>query len=536
MILRIECPSCQQAFEVSEELKGRTVECGACEHRFQVTDAVLAKRTQERYFPDEIKKNADLSRFGRAPVSSAPVEFRTAAYQDAPPPVHVGPVPLANHFAAGIGFLILVLTACFLFFGSGESLDAPLTDVEKPQRMILGGFLGVIGSGLLIWGLMRNRLLAVVISVLGLAGISALVWTTDVYRSPEYKGPFTEREVEPTREIERGAVPTSLYDIADDDLTFENVMEIIRWEASIQPDLVSMGESNLAVIWIRRMDEHLQMQLRNYFQQSLPLSERPVFNGRGPGGIFILKGQSLDLEEVATVASKVGDVIDIFAELRVVGVNLDGTVFNEADSDTMRKLEDPSEEAFYTLNFNELAHIDRERVRNAVGRLSRAEPVRMRSDITRRLVALLSENLDAEFSGDVAEALKVWSEPGDGADDFVVDQGNQLLLEGRDLPMGIVRFLSDRQTPTAMPLLISVWQKDPGKYQAYLEEFGSAIESFIWPYLESRELPILRSSVSILGAVGSKESVPYLQEASSKHEDADVKAGIDSALNRIMKR
>ena len=66
MTLRIECPGCQQSFEVSEELEGRTVECGSCENRFQVTAEVMATN-RDRFYPDEIKKEVDLSRFGRAP-------------------------------------------------------------------------------------------------------------------------------------------------------------------------------------------------------------------------------------------------------------------------------------------------------------------------------------------------------------------------------------------------------------------------------------------------------------------------------------
>ena len=42
MTVRIQCPACQRQFQVSEELKGRTVECGGCEKRFVVDeDAIL---------------------------------------------------------------------------------------------------------------------------------------------------------------------------------------------------------------------------------------------------------------------------------------------------------------------------------------------------------------------------------------------------------------------------------------------------------------------------------------------------------------
>ena len=65
MTLRIQCPSCDRQFKVSEDLKGRTVECGACEHRFKLGEEVIVQK-RDKFYPGERAKKG-LERYGRAP-------------------------------------------------------------------------------------------------------------------------------------------------------------------------------------------------------------------------------------------------------------------------------------------------------------------------------------------------------------------------------------------------------------------------------------------------------------------------------------
>ena len=172
MTLRIECPGCQQSFEVSEELEGRTVECGSCENRFQVTAEVMATN-RDRFYPDEIKKEVDLSRFGRAPATSAPVEFRTMEYEKSGKQLFVGPVPPVRMFAAVGGLLIVVVTALAFYFGSLPT-SSILQDIERADRYMIAGFMGLMAGGLLIWGMVRNRVAGTFLALLGIAGMLAL--------------------------------------------------------------------------------------------------------------------------------------------------------------------------------------------------------------------------------------------------------------------------------------------------------------------------------------------------------------------------
>lgn len=184
MILRIECPKCEQSFEVSEELKGRTVECGSCEHRFQVSDEVMAT-SRERVYPDEIRKDTDLSRFGRAPsaASKAPVEFRTMEYNPKAKPAFVGPLPPVRNFATVVGLLIIVICALAFYFGT-RSGGSFLQDVELAQRYVVAGFFGVVALGLLSWGMMRNRVIGILIGLLGVGGLMSMAHFLPVLRSP----------------------------------------------------------------------------------------------------------------------------------------------------------------------------------------------------------------------------------------------------------------------------------------------------------------------------------------------------------------
>jgi len=307
-----------------------------------------------------------------------------------------------------------------------------------------------------------------------------------------------------------------------------------RWQSWVQPVIAEFGEEKVAAVWVTGIEERHQYQLGNYLQQALELEARPDFRMRDlEGGLFIIGGQKIDLDHLQGLSERFGTVKRVFPELRLVEVAVDTSVVREASRELIRKLEDPSEGAFYTLNYNELAQIDKTRVEAAIRRLARAEPVRRRKDITARLALLLGEKHSAEVYGQIADALKIWSEEDDGVDEIVAEIGLEIFGEGKEVPSGIVEFLSARKTSSAAPFLVKLWEKNPSQMQGDLEKFGSALERFLWEYLENEEVSLQKAAVTLLGTIGTDASLSSLKKMVANTQNEELKSLAESTMGRI---
>ncbi|MDQ8191187.1 HEAT repeat domain-containing protein [Roseibacillus persicicus] len=520
---------------MSEELKGRTVECGSCEKRFQVTEGVIAHE-RDRFYPDEIRKKADLSRFGRAPISSAPVEFRTMEYGKIPKQPMIGPAPPARNFALVGGLLVLILTALAFYLGA-ENVGGFLQDVEKPQRYVLAGFFGLLGFGLLTWGNIRKPILGAFIGLLGMAGLLAMAYYLPVHRSATAVGSANEFESSVIGDqSEKEEAPAFFPGITEEKLTPQQVMRKTRWESAVLP-LVSRGDENqVAAIWVRSMEEFHNLQIRKYLQQELELPIRPDFRTLSDGGIFVLSGIPLDLDQVEFVAERFGEIEQVIPELRLIQMQVNPTVLGEVSNELTSKLSNPDDGAFYSLNYAELIALDRGRVKLAIKRLATAEPIRMRKDITVRLVGLLSEKHDPETLGDLAKAIEVWSEEGDGADRIVADMGTRMRLRGQPVPDEILRFVAERKTPTAASMMVDLWAESPVTRQSYLESYGSQAAPLVEPFLRSEEVGMARSAAIMLGKIGTSSQLPAMQEALAESSDDELKLVLEEAIKRVSQR
>lgn len=529
MTLRIECPSCQQNFEVGEELKGRTVECGSCEQRFQVTDGVLAKG-KERFYPDEVKKSADLSRFGRAPVADNPMQFRTgkSGYDATAKTNMVGPPPLTRTLAAAAGFVVLLLGLSLFYFGAWQ-YGALLQDIGIQERLILAAFIGGLGFILLVWGRIRGRGLATIFGLVALGGILALAFLMPVYRTPDGGALLTsgDDELDPTRPR-----PTSSF-LVEEELSIEQVVKQTRWAVTVQPAMATGDETHVAGVWVRGMEEFQSLQLQSYLSESLSLPLRPDFRMLNDGGIFLLSGVPLDLEQVGAVVARFGEVEQVLPELRLVQVTLDRGALGESSSEITSKLNDPSDGAFYSLNYQELKALEQIRVKSAVNRLRMVEPLQMRKDITARLVGLMGLPQDPETYGNIAAALEVWSEPGDGADQVISQIAVKMRSRGEKIPAGLLSFLVARKTNSAAALIAELWSEGPSTRKGMVEDFGSDAAPFIVTYLRSPEPAIARNAAMLLGQIGTDAELPAMREALTGNENEDFQRVLQGAIKRV---
>ncbi len=536
MSLRIECPGCQRAFEVNKDLEGRTVECGSCEKRFQVAPNVMIAN-RGRFYPDEAKKGADLSRFGRAPMTNAPVEFQTTAYDKGPKQAFLGPVPPIRHFAAGAGLLAILVGLALLYFGSLPSSDL-LRDVERPNRYILGGFLSLVSFGFLVWGMLRNRMLGFFLGLCGAGGLMALAHFSPIHRAVNANAPlisdnFAENSL---AQGETEEAPTFFPGITDEVLSAEEVKRLTRWEAAVFPVIGQGDETHVAAVWVRSMEEFHGRQVQNYLAQQFGLPENPYFRELGSdGGIFVMSGIPFELDDVEAVVERFGEVEQTIPELRLIQMQANPAVLGEVSSRLTAKLNDPNDGSFYPLNHAELIALDRERVKRAIDRLSLAKPIRMRKDITVRLVALLSEDFDEATFDQLAKAIEIWSEDGDGAERVVADLGVRMRAQGRKIPDGMLNFIATRKPAAAASLMVDVWSRDPTSKQRFVAQYGSQAAPLLPSYLTSDDSGVRRSAARLLGQIGGKEQLTSMREAMNETSDSELKSILVESIARIQK-
>jgi hypothetical protein len=295
------------------------------------------------------------------------------------------------------------------------------------------------------------------------------------------------------------------------------------------------GREKVAAIWVEGMRERFKFQIVRYLQRVLKTKERPSFYARRDGGLFVIEGIEGDLEDVAEVASKFGEVEEYYPELRIFTMSLNIERLVEATPDLIDKLSNNEHPAFYVHNLAELGHIDIDRVKEAAERLRGAEPVRFRREIAIRLGELLEEDESPEFLEIIAEALLVWSQPGDGIDIKMAHAINEIVRAGVEPPRSMLEFLVVRKSAAAGPVLESLWAQNPQSWESLMVDMGSEAEDAAVNQLEDEDRGLRSSAVSILTRVGTAKSLPKLQAVAAS-ADEELRVSVEGAIRAIRER
>ena len=521
MSVRIQCPACQRQFQVSEELKGRTVECGACEKRFVVDqDAIVQER--ERYFPGDIKKPG-LKYYGNAPAagSSAPaVEFETATYNESATAADVIP-PAPGRAVAGVtGTIVLVLYLVLLIFGLQS--DGALSEMERGKRIILSAFVAAVGLLLIFYAGIRRRKQAalagmglsaavVVFAVVAPGGAPRQADASPVVSPP----PIATPEVAPVRMSDQEAMKAMAYD-------------------PVQRAIGSFGQEAVWALWAPEARHHFRYQIQRYLQRKTGVSKRPAVYARGAGCLLVLENVDLKLPEIMEFVERFAQVEDVYEDLRVLRIAVIGENLVEPSTELEARLNDDTHGDFIELNRQELDHINIDRVKDAAQRLSTVEPSRFRPEISGKLIELLEEDTDTDFRATVCEALAIWSLPGEGAESTAARIAQRLVAEKQEVPKSMVELLIDRKAPELVTLLRFLWKDDPLEWESEVIAAGSQMESVVIDYIGSENRILRRSAFNILRRVGTEESVPALREAlEGVGEEKDLKGLIQRAIEAI---
>jgi hypothetical protein len=510
---------------------GRMVECGACENRFRLSQEFVVP-TREKSYPGDLKRPG-LRGAARVPLGEAgPVAFQSIQYESSATAADVIPLSPQRKVSIMVGVGIIVLG--ILIFVVGSEPEAMLQDIDQVKRFVIGVFVSVAGGGLIIWGTRQRKggwlsALGAGVLVLVLAGSMPIRYTLepDIVNAPVKPLPIDGGR---SRVESKAKRPTA-----------EEMETLIGYnpvkKAWINHTIADRdGRERVAALWIPGMEERFKFQIQKYLQRILETSERPSYLGRRGGGLFVVGGIDVDLEQVVQVVSNFGTVDDIYPEIGLITMSIDGDRFLGVSRELMDKLTDRNNQAFYVRNLQELNHIDIDRVKEAAQRLASVEPKRFWKEIAIRLTGLLAEESGTDYKGVFVEALAVWSEPGDGADLVVAQTVTVLMGEGGDIPRSMIDFLVERESATAGPLVEALWSNDPQAWESTMVDLGSESEEAAAQKLNSPERGLQFSAVNILKRVGTSASIPALRAQKAQVEDEEVLLKLEGAILSIEAR
>lgn len=524
--LPIRCPGCGQRFRVGPDLMGRMVECGTCEHRFRVGDDVIVR--QKKYYPGE-RRDRSLDRFSRVPMaSSQPAGFQAAHYAPETSSRAIEPTTPMRLLCGLAAILVVVGAAGLLMLGGrpGGVLDG----TDQTKRLALAVFAALVAAAFTVAANPSQRFRAILASVAVAAGLISLPFFfkqgTSVLGLPS--GPRDEvSELIKAAGAPKDTPPVDAFEDLRKEIGCEPLeKEILRYEKSSTND----GRTALGV-WLRDLPEYNKLLVRDYIIRAMEADPSSYMYPRPPDYLMVVSGVPGDLNALAKVCERFGEVRRKLSELNVVEVYVNNDSFLEGPLD---KLTDRSGASFYDLNRRELESIDLKRAQRAVVRIADAEPKAYRKDIVRRLQQLLKEGT-LEQKIDIARALENWAEEGDGSVPAMHAAAVRIFDEKKDLPEAVVHFLSKRGDTDLIPILHVMWENDSTKWEDPYAALGSAAEPSLLENFARYTPNLKRSATRILEKAGTARCLPVLQKELPE-ANGELKVLLERAIAAIRSR
>jgi hypothetical protein len=274
------------------------------------------------------------------------------------------------------------------------------------------------------------------------------------------------------------------------------------------PEQKVLGKTAFGV-WLRDLREFNKRQVADYLTSSTGASNASWIYPRPPDDfLMVLIDIEDDIDKVAVICKRFGEVTRVYEELHVIEVKVSNESFVQGSPE---KLGNPDNPSFYELNRRELESIDLRRVGEAVKRLATAEPKLYRPDIVVRMQELL-ELGDVEMQSDIATALGVWSETGDGSVEAMRVVAAELMEKDKTVPRPVIAFLVQNKDEQVIPILDQLWAEDSGAWESLYSEMGAPIEDWVVKHFVDGS-PILKiSAARLLTKVGTAKSLPALRK------------------------
>lgn len=535
MNLQIQCPKCAKRFTVHEDLTGKTVECGACDHRFPVkSEAIIAERS--KVYPGEQKRDDFLNRLGRDPSMPPAQNIPSREMRGSTPKVDsIMPTSAGQNMAAATGVIILALYLLTFFMGTSEG--GIFQDFDEIKRYVLGGFVSVLGAGMILFGAKNWRGKAIILSLCLVAGVFALIFIRPVHLTPKV-GDF------PDLQDTLGKTQTPDEAALDD----EDLKELVGYSA-MERQFEAMSErfegdpsDYLVGIFIRGLKSSQYHSIEKYFQAVLkiPITEgvhRYTRNSERDS-LIVISGLKLDFDAVVRACDPRLGRATTYPELRLIDLKLSALHDAKPSDDLRKKLSDPYNPSFFTANLGELGVLDPLRVKDAIGQLSRVPPdveLRYRDQIAEALMGLVSLEADPLVLSDLGNALRIWAKGDQAAFDLISRRVEKSIQEKKDVPASFMNFLIENKAQTSPRLLDLLWSEDP---EAWMEQYlalGSGAEPRMIEHLEGTSLRLRNAATFILATIGTEKSLARLERFQTS-EDDEFRFLIERAIKAIKSR
>jgi hypothetical protein len=517
--LSIRCPSCRQRFMVAANLMERMVECGGCDARFRINDDVIMR--SRKFYPGE-RKVPELNRFQRVPLSAAaPEGLQTMRYAEFNHPEQLEPASPQRIIAGIIGVAAMTIVALLFIFSDASS--GTFANMPMENKLIVAGFVSLLGVILLFYANPKARVKAVFFGLLLAGGLVSLpffvngVPTTEKTAVENYNDPVDP--LSPDEENDPLAALRERFTTKPLESEQERVEKSGTGQKAYGVYITGMLQENIYTV-------------RDFLIRDTGAGPSSHPYPRDDGDyLMVLTGVSMEIEEIAAIAGRLGKTAEIHPEIGLVVVRVDNAQFIAGSADKLTNKEDPD---FYDLNRRELESIDMDRVMEAVERLADSKPAIYRADISRILTELMGKP-GIRFHDELARALLVWSEEPGAAGEAALGALRKKASSGDAVSENLVKLVTREKPDGAAQVINSLWVTNPVLWDNHYVKFGSAIELGVLAQINSENKPLRQSAIKLLAQVGTEKSLPALGKLIDS-EDPEVRILAERAIAKIGER
>ncbi len=534
MNLQIQCPSCTKRFTVHEDLTGKTVECGACDHRFPVkSDSIIEERT--KFYPGESKGNDFLNRLGRdakAPKQDSTVKAAASSYTHASQVDAIMPSSAGHRIATATGLGLLLFYGLVFLLGAGK--DGAFQDVLMVKRLILGGFVSLLGGGLIIFGAKNWRFRSILLSLFLVAGLMTMIKLMPVHETPSDDG-RADMIVSPSDADDIDAEPLNETEIK----ARVGFLGMQRKIDAMIDEHGAEGSDYVVGIFIENLKGREYLEIEKYLLKSLyiPPSEgigRYTRNNE-KDSLLVISGVALDFDTVVRRCDPRLGKVTTYPGLRLIDLQLSSDLFTEPSAGLLQKLTDSSHPAFFSNNLNELTKLDPTRVNDAIRRLANVRSgvqLKHADEILNELMRILPSEKDPVVLSDLGKALCIWAGNDGACVDFTTKNVTRWIKNDEIVPKSFVNYLIDNEAPDAVAIVDALWKKDPGLWSPQYIALGAPIEKYVLFHLEESPLNLKKSALLILAKIGTPKSLSALTKVTA-NGDPEMKILAEQAIAAI---
>ncbi len=532
--IQIKCQFCGQKFAIPSDFMGKTVKCGGCDEMFEVSEASLSK--QRKVYPGE-RTNEPEKTYAKAgsttPTTnnSSTVNFQTASYQ------HISSKyaqPRKANQPLMIYTGILMLLTFIAIFLSGGKEGGIMDSLDNSRRLVLTGFVVLVGSLLILIGFRRKpKALLPVLILGGILAAMPFIYPGEITGSEEITMEHTEIHTTSETDTNTGEQ--------------DNFVEALEeYKAGIGYDRIDYlrgkesDPNRVKAIILHDCKMQYLDTILIYLDRALSLKDQPTTypNGREINGkpvTLITLVSDTSLEDLYEMTKKFGEPIEMnptLSSLKVIEVTVDKTSLAPPKEGVVSNPLDPN---YFDANLLELQSIDRSRQIEAAKRLESGDHIGRQADIAETLANQITIT-DHELSAQFITTLLNWTKPEFKTHQKVLDYA-QKIAGSTDMSQSVMNYLVKKGIPGSASILAKQWatKQGPLLWQNHIIQAKSYGEEAIIKALPHVPQSHYKSAAAILTKIGTSRSLPAINNAISKANKEDrkyLKAVIDEIKSR----